>query len=242
MGVNMFLRTLGRHVLTVTLTLFLYFIPAGGHAAASEENVYVPKVDDAVYWGHYEQDGNPENGPESVKWIVVRRRGTTVMLLSVYGLDTRPFHGENIAVQWDRCDLQKWLNGPFLNALLTKEEQTAVCLSHLKALPNPRYDTDPGGDTDDLVFLLSVQEVERFFPNPADRLCHYTLYARENGAYHGENGTCGWWTRTTGHSPDDEARVSTEGHFVNYDVNWAKDVIRPAMWVDASLATIVTEN
>ncbi len=218
--------------LILCLTVLTLMGMAFCRATMAERKIY---PGDIVSWGVYEQDNNSLNGPESVFWRVLCIRGETALLLSLQGLDAKPFHHENTVVQWADCDLRTWLNDSFLNALLTEEEQTAVCISHLKALPHPRYSTDPGKDTDDSVFLLSVQEVEKYFPEPEDRLCVCTEYARSQGAYRGDNGKSGWWLRTTGHSPDDEARVNTEGHFVNYDVNWAKDVVRPAMWVDLSL-------
>ena len=218
----------------------LMLFPAPRHTAAASE---IPSVGDLVAWGRYEQDNDLENGPESVLWRVLARRGTTVLLFSDAGLDARKFHHDNMPVQWSDSDLRAWLNHDFLQQLLSEEEQTAVCVSHLKALPHPRFPTDPGRDTDDLIFLLSMQEVERYLPEPDDRLCVCTPYAKASGAYRGENGMSGWWLRTTGHSADDEARVSTEGHFVNYDVDWGKDVVRPALWVDAALAElIVTKN
>ena len=50
-----------------------------------------------------------------------------------------------------------------------------------------------------------------------------------------KNGNTGWWLRTTGHSADDEARVSSIGKFINFQVNWRFDTVRPALWVDLTL-------
>ena len=189
---------------------------------------------DIVVFGRYEQDGNAENGPEPVEWLVLEAGETELFLVSRYCLDCRPFHGENISIQWARCDLRKWMNTEMLQALFTEHELALVMETALKAGKHPRYTTSAGKDTTDRLFLLSFEDVERFFPELDDRLGFATPYAKSLGAYvNRRTGASGWWLRTTGHSPDDECRVSSEGHFVNYDVNYELDTVRPAVKIDA---------
>ena len=188
-----------------------------------------------LLFGRYEQDNNLDNGPEPVTWIILDQRDGQVLLLSLYGLEARRFHGRDVSVQWEDCDLRAWMNTEMLSALFTPEEQKAVRLTHLVAEPNPRYDTPYGGDTDDWLFPLSVQEIERYFPTEASRTAQPTPYALSTHAHLEKNGNTGWWTRTTGHSTDDEARVSSTGRFINFQVNWWQDTVRPALWADLSL-------
>lgn len=186
---------------------------------------------ESLAFGRYEQDGNPDNGPEPVEWIVLDAEEDRVLLLSRFCLETRKFHHARVTVRWDGCDLREWMNGEMLEALFTESERAAVLETPLKALKHPRFHTDPGGDTEDRLFLLSYQEAEQYFPEKADRMAYATPYAASQGAYlNAKTGTCGWWTRTTGHSPDDECRISSEGKFVNYAVNYRKDTVRPALW------------
>lgn len=39
-----------------------------------------------VAFGRYEQDGNEENGPEEIEWVVLDVQDGKVLLLSKYGL------------------------------------------------------------------------------------------------------------------------------------------------------------
>ena len=189
------------------------------------------KPGDRLFMGVYEQDNNPENGPEPVEWLVLDAEEERVLLLSRYCLETRPFHSQPGVMQWDGCELRQWMNTEMLNALFTPEEQERVLLTHLEALPHPRFTTDPGGDTDDRLFLLSIQEVAKYFTTKSARQARATKAARAHGAYSSQSGHCGWWLRTTGHSPEDEARVSSLGTFVNYKVEYRKDTVRPAFWM-----------
>ena len=186
---------------------------------------------DVIVFGRYEQDGNPDNGPEPVEWIVLDTAEEKVLLLSRLCLETRKFHHAKVTVRWEGCDLRRWMNVDMLDMLFNEEEQAALLETPLQALKHPRFHTDPGRDTVDRLFLLSYQEAELYFPEKADRMAYATPYAVSQGAFlNGKTGTCGWWTRTTGHSPDDECRISSEGKFVNYAVNYRKDTVRPALW------------
>ncbi len=218
-------------MLSVFLTGMAVLILTG----ALGEQLHLPSdfaAGDKVVFGRYEQDGNPENGPEPVEWLVLEAGDGKALLVSRYCLDTRPFHGENVPIQWDQCDLRKWMNTEMLEALFTETEKERVLETALEARKNPRYSTWPGRDTVDRLFLLSYEEVETYFPEPEDRLGFATRYARKQRAYvNRQNGASGWWLRTTGHSADDECRVSTEGKFVNYDVDYGVDTVRPALWI-----------
>lgn len=207
-------------------------------AAAGGEQDPLPKslaAGDYVVFGRYEQDGDPDNGPEPVEWLVLETSESDVLLVSRYCLDTQPFHGENVPIQWDQCDLRQWMNTDMLKAMFTEEELAQIGETALEARKHPHFTTSPGQDTVDRLFLLSYEEVERFFPDPEDRLGFATPYARSQRAWvNRENGASGWWLRTTGHSADDECRVSSEGKFVNYDVNYKVDTVRPAMRLKVS--------
>ena len=210
------------------LALMLFaLIPAGAEEAAGY---------DTLFFGRYEQDNDPENGPEPVEWLILDRQDGRALLLSRFALEAHRFHTRDVKVQWDKCQLREWMGTEMFSALFTPEEQEAVLLTHLTAEKHPRFHTDPGGDTDDRIFLLSIQEVEKYFPDQASRTVQPTPYARLTTHAHVEkNGNTGWWLRTTGHSADDEARVSSIGKFINFQVNWRFDTVRPALWVDLML-------
>ena len=48
-----------------------------------------------VTFGRYEQDGNEENGPEGIEWIVLDVQDGKVLLLSKYGLEVKPYNTEH---------------------------------------------------------------------------------------------------------------------------------------------------
>ena len=118
---------------------------------------------------------------------------------------------EDESVTWETCTLRKWLNGDFLNAAFSAEEQVRLETVTVTADKNPKYDTDPGNDTQDKVFLLSIDEVNRYFASDDARVCMPTKTAVANGAYTNAAGTCWWWLRSPGYGTINAADVKRDG-------------------------------
>ena len=79
-----------------------------------------------VTFGRYEQDGNEENGPEEIEWIILDVKDGKSLLISRYALDAVPYHTESINITWEKCFLRSWLNSDFLQTAFTEEEQASI--------------------------------------------------------------------------------------------------------------------
>ena len=128
---------------------------------APAEELSSVEVGDIVTFGHYEQDGDDANGPEPIEWIVLDTEDAVATLISRYGLDCKPYNDSHIDVTWETCTLRQWLNSEFIDAAFSSAEQAKLMTTTVKAEKNPSYDTNPGNDTQDRVFLMSVNEAER---------------------------------------------------------------------------------
>ena len=114
-----------------------------------------------------------------------------------------------------------------------KSLRTHGCEYIVKATGNPDYKTNAGSDTWDKVFLLSVEEVGKYFSSTKDMECEPTAYAKKQGAYT-SLGNCWWWLRTPGDKPNCIAFVRAYGGIESWGC-YATDYItavRPAMWID----------
>ena len=198
------------------------------------------KVGDIVYFGTYEQDNDTTNGKEDIEWLVLAKEKNRVLVISDKALDCQPYNSSYTEeVTWEKCSLRKWLNNDFINAAFTAEERAKIPTVMVSTDKNPEYDTDPGNATKDRVFLLSIVEVEKYFPSNEARKCVPTEYAISNGAYtsdsytKGGKATCWWWLRSPGYNRFDAASVNMygnvdeEGSHVNNDTY----AVRPAMWI-----------
>lgn len=194
-------------------------------------------VGDIKYFGNYEQDNNKSNGSEEIEWVVLAKENGKVLLISKYALDTEPFNDSRADVTWSSSSLRSWLNGSFYGNAFSSEEQLRIQKSAITAESNPRWETSPGKSTEDKVFILSIQEANRYFKSDADRRCEPSPFAKSKGYYnepnHGGEGFCIWWLRTPGYSGEAVCHVNNDGTIADYGstVDWEKCSVRPAIWV-----------
>lgn len=194
------------------------------------------KVGDIVKFGLYKD--------QAIEWRVLDVKDCNALLLSKEGLYLNVYYGRisdsdpwGIAT-WETCSLRRWLNNNFYNEAFNYDEKQKIVLSRVTADINPEYNNiNPGRDTQDKVFLLSISEVNRYFANDEARKCRVTEYVKKHGRSSwwwpcDEMGYSSWWLRSPGHSRLVAARVHLDGS-VDYagDVVGAHYVVRPAMWV-----------
>ena len=192
------------------------------------------KVGSTVKFGKYYQSNNTTK--EDIEWQVLAKEDNRALLISKYGLDCKKYDETNVSsVTWKTCTLRKWLNNDFINSAFTEEEKAYIPTVTVSADENPIYTTDPGYETEDEIFLLSIPEANKYFSNSTARQCKSTAYAKKNGAreYSG-NGNCWWWLRSPGDTQLSVASVNIDGDVVSdgYGVYYAYLAVRPALWVD----------
>ena len=196
-------------------------------------------VGDTIKFGKYEQDNNLSNGKEDIEWNVLAKEDNRVLLISKYALDCKQYNTELTDVTWETCSLRKWLNETFMDSAFDDTEKTIVKESKVSADKNLKKDTNPGNTTTDKIFLLSINEVDKYYGSNEVRKCVPTEYAKANGAYtdssYTRNGvpTCWWWLRSPGNFPNIAAYVDRDGS-VDYRGMYVitdSACVRPAVWV-----------
>lgn len=210
---------------------------------APGEDVYTMNDPDHIIIGHYEQDGNPDNGPEPISWLVLDHGNQYYLVISEKVLDCQPFNDNNPNAVWEDCTLRQWLNDDFYNAAFSDIEQSQILKVLLENPGNPYYDTDDGNDTEDNVFCLSVEELMHNFSFNTlydwDNLCQGTdliadlsEYAKDcTSAVHTNTA---WWLRSSGHDDYSVCYVDPLGL-----AGWKNDMeidgntlgVRPAIYI-----------
>ena len=135
-------------------------------------------------------------GAEKVWWRVLEldRETGTMLVVSEKEVCQRVYHSEwRTYVTWEDCDLRKWLNEEYLKKTFNAQEQEAILERTIQTPDNVKYKTKGGNDTQDKLFLLSLDEVQQYFKDNEDR-------ATDSW----------WWLRSPG---DDQDRAA----YVNYD-------------------------
>ena len=118
--------------------------------------------------------------------------------------------------------MREWLNGNFLNDVFSEAEKKQIIETTLDNPDNLDYGVEGGNDTTDMIFLLSIDEAEKYFSSDEERKATYT-----NGSL-----SC-WWLRSPGAYDYYTAGISTDGSIGKYgDFFDEKYGIRPAIWVN----------
>ncbi|MCR5042318.1 MAG: DUF6273 domain-containing protein [Clostridia bacterium] len=164
-------------------------------------------------FGAYPQLSENEKTP--VEWLVLEKVGNRELLLSKYALDYKSFSGYGSGTAWEESDTRQWLNSEFWNAAFSAEEQ--------KRIVSVKRDK---------IFLLSVEEANKYFSSNIERQCSGTEYCFKRGAQKCSGERCFWLLRSTNKTVDDNGRIREETEYDRGVVlvpNFS--AVRPAMWV-----------
>ena len=216
------------------------------HKIGENNPVTEVAVGDLVEIGRYEQDGDESNGAEAIEWCVLAVEDGRALIVSEYALDTKPYNQEKDNNTWEECTLRSWLNDDFYQNAFSEEEKDLIALTQVVNEGNPDFNIEGGNETEDKVFLLSIEEANEllraevgndyFLEESRSRKCLPTQYAKDNGAsiVDHEKGTIGWWLRSPGNDSDRTACVDYRGDVkvYGYPVNSTNYCVRPAMYIN----------
>lgn len=209
-------------------------------------------IGDVVKMGAYTHPYNSEIDPISVRlpieWLVLDVVDGKALLLSLYSIDVMPFTDDWYELvsdgnaTWETSELRKWLNETFYYFAFNKDEEMCVILAENKTADNYMYGVDGGGDTFDLVFLLSIDEAQKYFDSNAERRtqikpdCEKRDFSLAMEGDYPRNTTdyYDWWLRSPGDTNGAIAYVGRTGDIVMEGV-WidnSETSVRPAMWID----------
>ena len=180
-----------------------------------------------VEFGKYYDQNNVSKEP--LKWLVTAVCDGRAQLISEKAVDCRKYHESYTGVTWKECSLRRWLNDDFFRACFEPDEQIRILTTNL---PN-----NAGENTDDKIFLLSVDEVKTIFKDRFERQCRASGYAISNGAALNCYGYCSWWLRSRGCYEfyagriDGDGTILGDGHYVDF----GSCSVRPVLWLNTEL-------
>lgn len=169
----------------------------------------------------------------SLEWVVIDRTNDSALVICKNIIDCKKFNESYGETSWDKCTLRSWLNNEFIKNSFAQFEKDKIHTTHLPSTKNPTYKTQRGESTYDRIFLLSIDEVNKYFSSSEKTKCIVTPLAKKNGAYCDTFNYGYWWLRTTGEYSNEASYifyiggVSTKG----YDATGTIFGVRPAMWI-----------
>jgi hypothetical protein len=174
------------------------------------KSIDTPKKDDVISFGSYE-------------WRVLDVENDKALIITKDIIMKGIYHNKSIT--WEKCHLRNY----FLNAILydefAPEEQQRIILTDVRNSDNEKYGTKGGNDTQDKIFLLSIDEAKNLFEDDVDRKATY------------KSANSWWWLRSPGLGDFYAATVLDDG-FIQFTGSCVYDEtvgggggIRPAMWI-----------
>lgn len=215
---------------------------------------------DNIYFGTYQQssDGNSGYNIDPIKWRVLENANGQLFLLSDQNLDVFQYHVDYESVTWATSTMRSWLNGygaaqntgsdngidytddNFIDTAFSDGEQGAIVDTTVVNDDNPDYNTEGGENTNDKIFLLSVDEARNssYFADDNSRKGTNTAYVADGGKIDGDMFGVGaadyWWLRSPGYGVSLAAYVFIFGGVssVGLTVHHDSSAVRPAFNLD----------
>ncbi|MBE5933388.1 MAG: hypothetical protein E7263_08220 [Lachnospiraceae bacterium] len=239
-----------------------------GNDGISDNIINNPVVEDGVttwdciYFGNYYQSSVAWN-KEPIKWRVLSVDGDDALFVADRSLDCKQYNETNEAVTWETSTIRSWLNGygttsnsdgidyssdNFIDKAFNEDEQSAIKTVTVINNDNPKYGTDGGNDTEDKVYLLSVEDSsnEAYGFNCIFDECYSksreaknTDYVKYNGAYKREGEVywdSAWWLRSPGDESDIACIIGGNGwgDLFGEGVSYGNYGVRPALHINLS--------
>lgn len=198
------------------------------------DNPYLYEMGEKMQIGNYMQNNSTYKSP--ITWAVLAKEDNKILLITDKVIECKQYSESENKSTWDESSIRTWLNDKFLNEAFTPEEQDKILITYVSADENPRFDVYQGASTQDKIFILSINEAEKYFNSPKERLCEPTDYVLAKRPYisnvDGVN-SCHWWLRTHGKFDGSSTYVTSTGYTYELGDGVTADqyCIRPAMWI-----------
>ncbi|HCC36656.1 MAG TPA: hypothetical protein DEQ14_03030 [Treponema sp.] len=185
-------------------------------------------------------------------WRVLATQDNTALIITEKIIEQRSYHNKYVDITWADCSLREYLNTEFYDGF-SEAEKSKIIPALNKTPDNPWFGTTGGIDTEDKIFILSLEELAcKYFGdsssllyNPRKNQRYWYERKDENNTKRGavllEKGWGSWyWIRTPGRFSVKAVYVFPDGNIGIHGNNILKGNIadgycaggvRPAMWI-----------
>jgi hypothetical protein len=143
-------------------------------------------------------------------WRILDIHNNMALIITEYIIEQRAYHDAYKDITWADCSLRKYLNGEFYDKFTATDKSRIIPVLN-KNPGNQWYGSKGGADTQDSIFLLSIEEaVCQYFGDSSSKLYNRGKNQRywferkdENNSkriarLEGKNGAWWWWLRSPG--------------------------------------------
>jgi hypothetical protein len=98
---------------------------------------------------------------------VLEERNQNALIVTENTIEERSYHNELMDITWEHCEMRQYLNAVFYETF-TAEEQSRILETQVSDRDNLWTGTSCGNPTADKIFLLSYDEVVKYFGDIGD--------------------------------------------------------------------------
>ena len=159
---------------------------------------------------------------------ISKEQENTALVISSKVLERKVYDKGYTGANWEKSWVRQWLNEEFLTEAFSEKERAQILETEVEARKYTGLISN-GENTRDKLFLLDIEEANRYFPTDESRHALSTAYASHNGVTENR-----WWLRTMGSNVFDAIYVKEDGviSMLGRRVNSYGIGVRPAMWID----------
>jgi hypothetical protein len=180
------------------------------------------------------------------EWRVLDVQNNAALIITDEIIEQHAYHNKYKNITWADCELRQYLNGEFYNRF-TDDNKARIIQVTNKNLDNQWYGTPCGEDTQDSIFLLSIEEAAcKYFGDSSKILQNRKKNQRywfqskdENNSRRqakckgdGWYGWASWWLRCAGRDNLKAVYMHGTGDIGINGNNISKiGGVRPALWL-----------
>lgn len=173
-------------------------------------------------------------------WLVLDLDDNYALILTENVIGRGSYHATRRNITWGTSDIRQYLNDEFYNTF-SQSDRARIRETTVTNNDNPWFGTNGDNNTNDKIFLLSIEEVVEYFGDSGalqNRLSHQIGWI--NDFYNNERKTSDvvgfaswWWLRSPGRNSFYAAIVSFDGWVIltGRGVGSVAGGIRPALWL-----------
>ena len=186
-------------------------------------------------------------------WLVLEIQNDKALILCDKITEKRTYNQNQENVTWETCTLRSYLNGALYNKF-SPQDKARIIETRITTNDNPWYDIKGGSASKDRIFLLSIEEVIKYFGDSGGLKNHdgwywendYVLkdgkghwindqYNKARIAINASGMASWWWLRSHGFFGFNAAFIDADGCLSVYGYNVTNNDsggVRPALWLN----------
>ena len=192
-------------------------------------------ITDVVEFGRYWEETGMKNTP--IQWLVLEETDEYLFLTTKETIISKSF--DKVSSSWIDSDIRRWLNTDFINLAFNEYEKPSIIEKKIDTIfgedvlcYKEKFCNNKVVTSEDKLFLLSIEEVEKHFSTQNSRIAEQGKYAL-NTLEENRKFTNSWWLRNSGVGVFGEypILVLEDGTFYLDAAPFNLEGIRPVMFI-----------